>query len=179
MNALKYKYQQGIQELIQDGMPASEITPYYQTIRRYNHKKLWRMIGIPICVISIIFVFVLTSINILKESLLEIWNKHQRQMSAVELNAILGRGICFSKIEKAHRILVTGMSPSFRQGDPAQENFVCEYEYQGRRGRPLFPGFRQTFPGSVQTGSGVHGFAEFPGNGSEYRVEVLQRPERV
>ena len=131
MNALKYKYQQGIQELIQDGMPASEITPYYQTIRRYNHKKLWRMIGIPICVISIIFVFVLTSINILKESLLEIWNKHQRQMSAVELNAILGRGICFSKIEKAHRILVTGMSPSFRQGDPAQENFVCEYEYQG------------------------------------------------
>ena len=52
-------------------------------------------------------------------------------MSAVELNAILGRGICFSKIEKAHRILVTGMSPSFRQGDPAQENFVCEYEYQG------------------------------------------------
>ena len=75
MNALKYKYQQGIQELIQDGMPASEITPYYQTIRRYNHKKLWRMIGIPICVISIIFVFVLTSINILKESLLEIWNK--------------------------------------------------------------------------------------------------------
>lgn len=26
MNALKYKYQQGIQELIQDGMPASEIT---------------------------------------------------------------------------------------------------------------------------------------------------------
>ena len=48
MNALKYKYQQGIQELIQDGMPASEITPYYQTIRRYNHKKLWRMIGIPI-----------------------------------------------------------------------------------------------------------------------------------
>ena len=95
MNALKYKYQQGIQELIQDGMPASEITPYYQTIRRYNHKKLWRMIGIPICVISIIFVFVLTSINILKESLLEIWNKHQRQMSAVELNAILGRGICF------------------------------------------------------------------------------------
>lgn len=131
MNALKYKYQQGIQELIQDGMPASEITPYYQTIRRYNHKKLWRMIGIPICVISIIFVFVLTSINILKESLLEIWNKHQRQMSAVELNAILGRGICFSKIEKTHRILVTGMSPSFRQGDPAQENFVCEYEYQG------------------------------------------------
>ena len=84
MNALKYKYQQGIQELIQDGMPASEITPYYQTIRRYNHKKLWRMIGIPICVISIIFVFVLTSINILKESLLEIWNKHQRQMSAVK-----------------------------------------------------------------------------------------------
>lgn len=48
-----------------------------------------------------------------------------------------------------------------------------------RRGRPLFPGFRQTFPGSVQTGSGVHGFAEFPGNGSEYRVEVLQRPERA
>ena len=98
-------------------------------------------------------------------------------MSAVELNAILGRGICFSKIEKAHRILVTGMSPSFRQGDPAQENFVCEYEYQG-----IVEGGEDRYFlafGSVQTGSGVHGFAEFPGNGSEYRVEVLQRPERV
>ena len=50
---------------------------------------------------------------------------------------------------------------------------------RGRRGRPLFPGFRQAFPGRVQAGSGVHGFAEFPGNGSEYRVEVLQRPERA
>lgn len=103
-------------------------------------------------------------------------------MTSEELNTILGRGICYPKIEKAHRILVTGMNPSFRQGDPAREDFVCEYEYQGiveGGGRPLFPGFRQAFPGRVQAGSGVHGFAEFPGNGSEYRVEVLQRPERA
>ena len=52
-------------------------------------------------------------------------------MTSEELNTILGRGICYSKIEKAHRILVTGMNPSFRQGDPAREDFVCEYEYQG------------------------------------------------
>ena len=26
---------------------------------------------------------------------------------------------------------MTGMNPSFRQGDPAREDFVCEYEYQG------------------------------------------------
>ena len=52
-------------------------------------------------------------------------------MTSEELNTILGRGICYPKIEKAHRILVTGMNPSFRQGDPAREDFVCEYEYQG------------------------------------------------
>ena len=75
-------------------------------------------------------------------------------MTSEELNTILGRGICYSKIEKAHRILVTGMNPSFRQGDPAREDFVCEYEYQGI-------------------------VEEFPGNGSEYRVEILQRPERA
>ncbi|MDB9209334.1 hypothetical protein [Odoribacter splanchnicus] len=66
-----------------------------------------------------------------KERLLQIWNKYKRQMTSEELNTILGRGICYSKIEKAHRILVTGMNPSFRQGDPAREDFVCEYEYQG------------------------------------------------
>ncbi len=49
-------------------------------------------------------------------------------MTSEELNTILGRGICYPKIEKAHRILVTGMNPSFRQGDPARENFVCEYQ---------------------------------------------------
>lgn len=52
-------------------------------------------------------------------------------MSTEELNTILEQGICYSKIEKAHRILVMGMNPSFRQGDPARESFVCEYEYQG------------------------------------------------
>ena len=99
-------------------------------------------------------------------------------MTSGELNAILDRGICYSKIEKTHRILVTGMNPSFRQGDPARENSVCEYEYQG-----IVEGgedrYFLAFPGSVQAGSGVYGFAEFPGNGSEYRVEVLQRPERA
>lgn len=29
-------------------------------------------------------------------------------MTSEELNTILGRGICYPKIEKAHRILVTG-----------------------------------------------------------------------
>ena len=52
-------------------------------------------------------------------------------MSTEELNTILEQGICYSKIEKAHRILVMGMNPSFRQGDPARKSFVCEYEYQG------------------------------------------------
>ena len=102
-------------------------------------------------------------------------------MTSEELNTIIGRGICYPKIEKAHRILVTGMNPSFRQGDPAREDFVCEYEYQGivEGGEDrYFLAFDKLFP-DVQAGSGVHGFAEFPGNGSEYRVEVLQRPERA
>ena len=54
-----------------------------------------------------------------KERLLQIWNKYKGQMSTEELNTILEQGICYSKIEKAHRILVMGMNPSFRQGDPA------------------------------------------------------------
>ena len=96
-------------------------------------------------------------------------------MSTAELNTILDRGICYPKIEKAHRILVTA-------GGPGTGKFRVRVRVprdRGRRGRPLFPGFRQAFPGRVQAGSGVHGFAEFPGNGSEYRVEVLQRPERA
>ena len=67
----------------------------------------------------------------LKERLLKLWKKFQKQMTSEELNNILDRGICYSKIEKMHRILVTGMNPSFRQGDSARENFVCEYEYPG------------------------------------------------
>ena len=66
-----------------------------------------------------------------KERLQKLWDKYKGQMTSGELNAILDRGICYSKIEKTHRILVTGMNPSFRQGDPARENSVCEYEYQG------------------------------------------------
>ena len=81
-------------------------------------------------------------------------------------------------------------TPNFSHGDepvvPARGPGTGEFRVRvrvsrnrGRRRRPLFPGFRQAFPGSVQAGSGVYGFAEFPGNGSEYRVEVLQRPERA
>ena len=66
-----------------------------------------------------------------KERLQKLWDKYKGQMTSGELNAILDRGICYSKIEKMHRILVTGMNPSFRQGDSARENFVCEYEYPG------------------------------------------------
>ena len=66
-----------------------------------------------------------------KERLQKLWDKYQGQMTSDELNNILDRGICYSKIEKAHRILVTGMTPSFRQGDSARKDFVCEYDYQG------------------------------------------------
>lgn len=103
-------------------------------------------------------------------------------MTSEELNTILGRGICYPKIEKAHRILVTGMNPVVPAGGPGTGGFRVRVRVSGNRGRrerPLLPGFRQAFPGSVQAGSGVHGFAEFPGNGSEYRVEILQRPERA
>ena len=74
-------------------------------------------------------------------------------MTSGELNAILDRGICYSKIEKTHRILVTGMNPSFRQGDPARENSVCEYEYQGIVGggeERDFGGFDELFPGGYK-----------------------------
>ena len=66
-----------------------------------------------------------------KERLLKLWEQFQGQMSSEELNNILDRGIGYSKIEKTHLILVTGINPSFRQGDPARENFTCAYNYQG------------------------------------------------
>ena len=66
-----------------------------------------------------------------KERLLKLWKKFQKQMTSEELNNILERGICFSKIEIPHRILVTGMNPSFRQGDVARKENICEYNYQG------------------------------------------------
>ena len=69
--------------------------------------------------------------------------------------------------------------PAGRSGTGEFRVRVRVSKNRGRRGRPLFFGFRQAFSGSVQAGSGVHGFTEFPGNGSEYRVEVLQRPERA
>ena len=109
-----------------------------------------------------------------KERLLKLWKKFQKQMTSEELNNILERGICFSKIEIPHRILVTGMNPSFRQGDVARKENICEYNYQGivEGGGDRY--FLAHFPGGVQTRSSIHGFAEFPGNGSGNGVEVLQ-----
>ena len=88
-----------------------------------------------------------------KERLQKLWDKYKGQMTSGELNAILDRGICYSKIEKTHRILVTGMNPSFRQGDPARENSVCEYEYQGivEGGEDrYFLAFDKLFPGAYK-----------------------------
>ena len=47
MDALKCKYQQGIQRLVQNGMTSSEIMPYQKTIQSYYRKKVWSIIGIP------------------------------------------------------------------------------------------------------------------------------------
>lgn len=70
-----------------------------------------------------------------------------------------------------------GDEPVVPAGRPGTGEFRVRVRVSGNRGRrerPLLPGFRQAFPGSVQAGSGVHGFAEFPGNRPANRVEVLQ-----
>ena len=59
MNALKCKYQQGIQKLIQHGATTSEIAPYRQTIRFYYFKKTWSVIGIPVCLGVFVFIVIL------------------------------------------------------------------------------------------------------------------------
>ncbi len=59
MNALKCKYQQGIQKLIQHGATISEIAPYRQTIRFYYFKKTWSVIGIPVCLGIFVFIVIL------------------------------------------------------------------------------------------------------------------------
>lgn len=70
-------------------------------------------------------------------------------MATEELNGILERGICYSEIKEAHRILVTGMNPSFRKGDPACKEYVSRYDYQavvkGGKDR-YFTTFDKLFP---------------------------------
>lgn len=66
----------------------------------------------------------------MEQPLLNLWAAYRGQMATEELNGILERGICYSEIKEAHRILVTGMNPSFRQGDPACKEYVSRYDYQ-------------------------------------------------
>ena len=66
----------------------------------------------------------------MKQALLKLWEKYRGQMATEELNGILERGICYSEIKKAHRILVTGMNPSFRKDDPACNEKVVRFNYQ-------------------------------------------------
>lgn len=103
-------------------------------------------------------------------------------MSTAELNTILDRGICYPKIEKAHRILVTGMNPSFRQGDPAQENFVCEYEYQGivEGGEDrYFLAFDKLFPDAYKREVAYMDLLNFRETDQNTVWKFCQRPERA
>lgn len=92
-------------------------------------------------------------ITIQKDNLLKLWKKFQQQMASEELNNILERGICYPRIEEAHRILVTGMNPSFRQGDTACKENICAYDYQkiveGEEDR-YFLGFDKLFPATYK-----------------------------
>ncbi len=66
----------------------------------------------------------------MEQALLNLWKAYRGQMSLEELNEILERGICYSEISGSHRILVTGMNPSFRKGDPACEKYILPFDYQ-------------------------------------------------
>ena len=59
MDALKCKYQQGIQRLVQNGMTSSEIMPYQKTIQSYYRKKVWSIIGIPVCLFGALFLIII------------------------------------------------------------------------------------------------------------------------
>lgn len=85
----------------------------------------------------------------MEQALLKLWAAYREQMTTEELNGILERGICYSEIKEAHRILVTGMNPSFRKGDPACKEYVSRYDYQavvkGGKDR-YFTTFDKLFP---------------------------------
>lgn len=85
----------------------------------------------------------------MEQALLNLWKAYRGRMSSKELNEILERGICYSEISGSHRILVTGMNPSFRKGDPACEKYEVPFNYQavvkGREDR-YFTAFDRLFP---------------------------------
>lgn len=65
-----------------------------------------------------------------EKKLSELWKRWQGQMASEKLNEILARGICYAKVSEPHRILVTGINPSWRKDDPAAGDPVCAYSYQ-------------------------------------------------
>lgn len=80
---------------------------------------------------------------------MKLWEQYRGQMATEELNGILERGICYSEIEEPHRILVTGMNPSFRKGDPACEKNEVPFNYRAvvKSGEDrYFTAFDRLFP---------------------------------
>lgn len=68
--------------------------------------------------------------TLLEQRLLNLWKKYEGALGAKKLNDILARGFCYSRIERNYPILVVGINPSFRQGDPACGEYVRPFDYQ-------------------------------------------------
>ncbi len=89
----------------------------------------------------------------MEQALSKLWEKYRGRMATEELNGILERGICYSEIKEAHRILVTGMNPSFREGDPNREKYDVPFNYQDvvKSGEDrYFTSFDKLFPAEFQ-----------------------------
>lgn len=56
MNALKCKYQQGMQKLTVLGLTEKELEPYRKTISRYQKRHLWSKICVPVYILGALFV---------------------------------------------------------------------------------------------------------------------------
>lgn len=84
----------------------------------------------------------------LEQNLRALWQKYDGKCKNQKLNEILARGFCYSGVEGEHPILVTGINPSYRQGDPAAANYVCDFDLQERiaSGDSYFTTFANLFP---------------------------------
>lgn len=56
MNALKCKYQQGIQKLAALGLTEKELEPYRKTVGNYQRRRLWSKISVPVYIVCALFV---------------------------------------------------------------------------------------------------------------------------
>ena len=64
------------------------------------------------------------------QALRALWRMYEGRLGDPALNDILGRGFCYSRVEDCHPVLVTGINPSWREGDPSRAVRELVFDYR-------------------------------------------------